>query len=174
MKHEHIEGTKTPEDNTDQIVLSESKVQRRKENIADTVRDMEEDYNRCYRIIRKTYEYLEKLGLRDFNKFSKYKWSFDRDNRGFSYVCVRAGSSLIKKSLIKRSGNLKEAELFQWIDNKELVCEALEEAFEYIDEKLSKLKIKMGEMKEEIQGYENRLDGVEQDFDGLKASKEIH
>ncbi|MDR0558030.1 MAG: hypothetical protein LBG43_09255 [Treponema sp.] len=134
---------------------------REKKNIDIALNELEEDYNKCYRIIRKTYEHLERIGLRDFNKFSKYKWSFDRDGRGASYVCVRNGGSLLKRSLVKRSGNLEEAELLRWLDDKDLVCEALDEAYEYIDEKIGALKLKMNEMKERIQGYEDRSEGME-------------
>jgi archaellum component FlaC len=171
VKYDYIEGTRPlgslhPE--TDQAKAIEEQQKKSKEKIDVAIKDLEEDYNRCYRIVRKTYEYLEKMGLRDFHKFSKYKWSFDKDNRGFSYVCVRSGSSLLKKSLVKRSGSLEEAELLRWIDDKDLVCEALDEAYVYIDEKLDKLKFKMNEMKERIQGYEDR---VEKTGENLEAAR---
>ncbi|MDR2783316.1 MAG: hypothetical protein LBB48_05680 [Treponema sp.] len=149
----------------------EKRSKEKKENIDVALKELEEDYNRCYRIIRKTYEHLERIGLRDFNKFSKYKWSFDRDGRGVSYVCVRNGGSLLKKSLIKRSGSLEEAELFRWLNDKDLVCEALDEAYEYLDEKVCKLKLKMNEMKERIQGYEDKSEGVEENMEAVKVGK---
>ncbi|MDR0376159.1 MAG: hypothetical protein LBH85_10670 [Treponema sp.] len=143
----------------------------KKKNIDIALKELEEDYNRCYQIIRKTYEHLERIGLRDFNKFSKYKWSFDRDGRGASYVCVRNGGSLLKKSLIKRSGSLEEAELLRWLNDKDLVCEALDEAYKYIDEKIGALKLKMNEMKERIQGYEDRSEGFEEYMEAVKVGK---
>jgi hypothetical protein len=150
----------------------EEKQRIRKENIAVTLRDLEEDYKRCYSLIRKTYGYLENVGLKEFNKYSKYKWSYDHES-GFNYVCIRFGSSLIKKSLIKRRAYLEEEELYKWIENKDLVCEALGEAYEYIDKKLDKLKCKMDEMKEQIEDYEKRLEGIGKDFDEVKAHKEL-
>jgi hypothetical protein len=163
----HIEGTREDEERDEKRDVA------RKENIAVTVKELEGDYNRCYSLIRKTFGYLEKLGLRDFNGFAKYKWTFDRDSTGLSYVCIRFGSSLRKKSLIKRSGNLSEEELYRWIDNKDLVLEALEEAYRFIDERLDKLKIEMAEMKEKIAGYEDRLEGVGRNFDESDAAKKV-
>jgi hypothetical protein len=163
----YIEGTREFEERDEKRDIV------RKENIAVTARELEQDYNRCYSLIRKTFGYLEKLGLRDFNGFAKYKWTFDRDSTGLSYVCIRFGSSLRKKSLIKRSGNLSEEELYRWIDDKDLVLEALEEAYRFIDERLDKLKIEMDEMKGKIAGYEDRLEGVARDFDEAGAARKV-
>ena len=154
----------------------EEQQRRRKENIAVTLRALEEDYNKCYSLIRKTYGYLEKLSLREFNKYSKYKWSLDKDkDRGYSYVCVRFGASLVKKSLIKRSGSLSEEELYQWIENKDMVLESLEEAYKFIDDKLDVLKLKMDEMKEQVEKYEQRLEGIGEAYDTIQkvVAKEL-
>jgi hypothetical protein len=151
---------------------SEEKQRRRREDIAGTLQALEDEYLRCYRLIRKTYDYLEKVGLREFNKYATYKWSFDREN-GFSYVCIRLGSSLVKKSLIKRRAYLEEEELYRWIENKDLVFEALDEAYRYIDEKLAKLRLKMGEMQEQLEGYEERLEGMDKAYDEVTAHKEL-
>ncbi|MDR0784868.1 MAG: hypothetical protein LBE74_03170 [Treponema sp.] len=143
----YIEGTK---------VLNEQRAAARREDVGATLAELEEDYNRCYAVVRKTFDYLEKLGLREFNQISTYKWSFDKDSRGYGYVCVRFGSSLLKKSLVKRSGALKEEDLYKWIENKDMVIAALDEAYQYIDDKLAKLKLEMGEMKEQLAKYEER------------------
>jgi hypothetical protein len=178
MKYDYIEGTKkTAGADAAQDAIREKRGKREegerngRETVDETLQELERDYNRCYRIIRKTYEYLERVGLQDFNKFSKYKWSFDRDKRGVSYVCVRDGGSLLKKSLVKRSGSLEDAELLRWLDNKTLVCDALDEAYEYIDEKVDKLICKMNEMKEHIQRYEDRGRGIEEDMEAMKVLK---
>ncbi|MDR1127475.1 MAG: hypothetical protein LBL06_05040 [Treponema sp.] len=143
----YIEGTKT---------LNEQRGAARRENIDNTLFELEEDYNRCYAVVRRTFDHLEKLGLREFNKVSAYKWSFDKDSSGYGYVCVRFGSSLLKKSLVKRSGALKEEDLYKWIEDKDMVIEALDEAYQYIDSKIDKLKLEMGEMKEQLTRYEER------------------
>ncbi|MDR2194006.1 MAG: hypothetical protein LBP19_06020 [Treponema sp.] len=150
---------------------AEERSKKKKETIDATLKEVEDEYNRCYRIIRKTYDYLERIGLQDFNKFSKYKWSFDRDRRGFSYVCVRNGGSLLKKSLVKRSGSLEEPELLRWLDTKNLVCEALDEAYEYIDEKIGTLKLKMTEMKGRIQKYEDWGNVFDETMEAVKVGK---
>lgn len=174
MKYDYREDARPPDSlkrDTDYDAIEEKRNRKKKNNIDVVLNELEEDYNRCYRIIRKTYEHLERIGLRDFNKFSKYKWSFDRDGRGASYVCVRNGGSLLKKSLVKRSGNLEESELLRWLNDKDLVCEALDEAYEFIDEKIGALKLKMNEMKECIQGYEDRSEGVEENMEAVKVGK---
>jgi hypothetical protein len=152
----YIEGTK---------VLDEQKAASRRENIGATLAELEEDYNRCYAVVRKTFDHLEKLGLREFNQTSTYKWSFDKDARGYGYVCVRFGSSLLKKSLVKRSGALKEEDLYKWIENKDLVIEALDEAYQYIDGRIARLKLEMGEMKEQLARYEDRAVDAEEGLD---------
>ncbi|MDR1466700.1 MAG: hypothetical protein LBI40_03680 [Treponema sp.] len=152
----YIEGTK---------VLNEERAAVRRENISATLAELEEDYNRCYAVIRKTFDHLEKLGLREFNQISVYKWSFDKDSCGYGYVCVRSGSSLLKKSLVKRSGALKEEDLYKWIENKDLVIEALDEAYQYIDGRIARLKLEMGEMKEQLARYEELASDVDGQLD---------
>ncbi|MDR0411478.1 MAG: hypothetical protein LBH75_05855 [Treponema sp.] len=152
----YIEGTKT---------LREQRVIETRGNISITLNELEEDYNRCYAIVRKTFDHLERLGLREFNQISTYKWSFDKDSRGYGYVCVRFGSSLLKKSLVKRSGTLKEADLYKWIENKDMVVEALDEAYQYIDGKLAKLKFEMNEMMGQLSRYEERASAAGEQLD---------
>ncbi|MDR0556413.1 MAG: DUF3798 domain-containing protein [Treponema sp.] len=67
----------------------------------------------------------------------------------------------MKRSLVKRSGVLEEAEPLRWLDGKDLACEALDEAYKYIDEKIGALKLKMNELKERMQGYEVRGEDVD-------------
>jgi len=146
----------------------ETAAQDRADTIADTLGDLEADYNRCYRVIRKTYDCLERLGLREFNRCSKYRWSLDRDLRGYSYVCVRVGASLMRRSLIKRSGNLTDEELYRWAADKDLVCDAIDEAHAYLDRRLDALKSTMGEIRDRLSGYESRLADRERAIDEVE------
>ncbi|MDR2476444.1 MAG: hypothetical protein LBD18_01490 [Treponema sp.] len=124
-----------------------------------TLAELREGYNQCVRLIRKTYDYLEQVGVKEFNKYSKYKWSLDRE-KGATYVCVRQGNSLMKKSLVKSSGLLNDAELYKWIERKDLVCEALDEASEYIRDKVRLLKRKMDEAMTSMAVYEDKLNDL--------------
>lgn len=162
-ERDYIEGTKPF------AALDEGRNVMHGNKISQTLQELEEDYNECYRLIRKTYDYLEKIGLRDFNKFSKYTWSFDKDSRGYGYVCIRAGSSLMKKSLVKRSGTMDEADLLRWLDNKDLICEAIDEAYEYIDAALSRFRSKMDDMKNRLKAYEDKAAAVDADLDAVKV-----
>jgi hypothetical protein len=137
-----------------------------------TLADLQEDYNQCVRTIRKAYSYLEQVGVREFNKYSKYKWSLDRDT-GYSYVCIRYGNSLMRKSLVKSSAYLEEAELYKWIENKDLICEALDEACQYIRAKVLKLKRKMDETKLSIMEYEEKLRNLDPGKDPEDAGPAI-
>jgi hypothetical protein len=127
-----------------------------REELDYTLADLQEDYNQCVRTVRKTYNYLEQVGVREFNKYSKYKWTLDRDT-GCSYVCIRYGNSLRRKSLVKSSAYLEDAELYKWIENKDLICEALDEACQYIRDKVLMLKRKMNETKLSLMKYEEKL-----------------
>ena len=162
----YIEGTKPPRLDNEGL---EARGKKRGDDITATLKELEDDYNACYRIIRKTYGYLEKIGLRDFNKFSKYKWSFDRDARGYTYVCVRQGGSLLKKSLVKRSGEMEEADLLHWLDNKDLVCEAIDEAYEYIDNRLAAVSAKIEDMRVRLSVYEDHAASTEDAMDAQKV-----
>ncbi|MDR2618547.1 MAG: hypothetical protein LBC62_06725 [Treponema sp.] len=135
-----------------------------REELDYTLADLQEDYNQCVRTIRKTYGYLEQVGVREFNKYSKYKWSLDRD-RGYSYVCIRSGNSLRRKSLVKSSAYLEDAELYKWIENKDLICEALDEACQYIRDKVRMLKRKMDETKLSIMEYEEKLRNLDEELE---------
>ena len=93
-----------------------------KEHIDNVLETIEEDYKACLKIIGKYFDYLEKCGLKDFNKFSKYKWTYDRDKtNGYSYICIRYRSSLMKKILIKKRAHIEDDELYKWVRNKDLV-----------------------------------------------------
>jgi hypothetical protein len=125
---------------------------------------LQEDYNQCVRTIRKTYGYLEQVGVQEFNKYSRYKWTLDRD-RGYSYVCIRYGNSLRRKSLVKSSAYLEDAELYKWIENKDLICEALDEACQYIRDKVRMLKRRMDETKLSIMEYEEKLRDLDEELE---------
>jgi hypothetical protein len=133
-----------------------------REELDYTLVELQEDYNQCVRTIRKIYGYLEQVGVREFNQYSKYKWSLDRD-KGYSYVCIRYGNSLRKKSLVKNSASLEDAELYKWIENKDLICEALDEAYQYIRDKVVMLKRKMDETKSSILEYEEKLKNLDEE-----------
>jgi hypothetical protein len=137
---------------------------RLKEELDYTLAGLQEDYNQCVRTIRKTYNYLEQVGVQEFNKYSKYKWSLDRD-KGYSYVCIRYGNSLGRKSLVKSSAYLEDAELYKWIENKDLICEALDEACQYIRDKVLTLKRKMDETKLNIMEYEEKLRNLDEELE---------
>jgi hypothetical protein len=140
-----------------------------KTDFDETIAGLKEDYNKCYSTIRRTFEYLEKVDLKEFNKYSKYKWSFDREGRS-SYVCIRCGNSLSRKSLIKRRSYLDNSELYKWVENKDLICEALEEAYQFINKKLNEIQVKMNEMRERISTYEDKFDDL--DCDKVFGSKD--
>jgi predicted RNase H-like nuclease (RuvC/YqgF family) len=134
-----------------------------------TLTALQEDYNQCVKVIRKTYNYLEQVGIKEFNKYAKYKWSLDRD-KGYSYVCVRYGSSLHRKSLIKSSGLLDDADLYKWIENKDLICEALDEACEYIRDKVKLLKRRMEETKSSMMEYEEKLNDLNEELEEAQSA----
>lgn len=129
---------------------------------------LQEDYKACVKVVRKTFAYLEQVGVKEFNKYSKYKWSLDRES-GYSYVCVRYGSSLKKKSLIKGLAHLEDPELYKWIENKDMICEALDEACEYIRARVKTLKRKMGETRASIMEYEEKLNNLEDGEEDLPS-----
>ena len=139
------------------------------------LQNIEEDYKVCLRIIGRYFEYLETCGLKEFNKFSKYKWSYDRDKgKGYSYVCIRYGSSLEKKCLIKRRSYIENEDLYKWVENKELIREALDEAYKYIETKINTVKSKIEAMRSIVEDYEGKLNEIFEDYDdNTIASKKL-
>ena len=137
--------------------------------------EIEEDYKVCLRIIGKYFNYLDDCGLKDFNKFSQYKWSYDRDKtNGYSYICIRYGSSLFKKSLIKRRAYIETEDLYKWVQNKELIQEAIEEAYQYIVTKINTVKLKLEELKATAVEYEEKLDALSDEYEeAAHASKRL-
>ena len=136
------------------------------ERIDDAMQAIEDDYKVCLKIIGRYFDYLETCGLKEFNKYSKYRWSYDRDRvKGGSYVCIRYGNSLIKKCLVKKRAYIENEDLYKWAKNKELVQEALEEAYQYIAGKVSGVKTEIDEMKETAQEYAEKLDNLPADND---------
>jgi hypothetical protein len=146
-----------------------------KEDIDSALRTIDEDYIICFKMIRKMYDYLETFGLKDFNKYSKYKWSYDRDKgKGYSYVCIRFGSSLSRKCLVKRRAYIEDADLHKWVEHKDLIKEALEEAYQYISEKVNAVKKKIEDLKGFMEEYKGKLDDISNDYDEAKlAGKEL-
>ena len=139
------------------------------ENIDSSLKTIEEDYKICLRIIGKYYDYLDTCGLKEFNKFSKYKWSYDRDKgNGYSYVCIRYGNSLIKKCIVKKRIYIEDDDLYRWVKNKDLIREALDEAWQYIVYKINFVLGKIEDMKEIAENYEERLENIAEDFDRAK------
>ena len=145
------------------------------DNIDRALQTIEADYKICLRIIGKYFDYLSTCGLKEFNRFSKYKWSHDRDkSNGYSYICIRYGNSLIKKILIKKRAYIEEEDLYKWVDNKDLVEEALDEAYQYIVNKVTAVKFKIEEMKEIAQTYEEKLEDISEDYDkAVFAAKKL-
>jgi len=143
-------------------------------DIETALRAIDEDYIKCFKVIREIYDYLETFGVKDFNRHSKYKWSFDRDrSKGCSYVCIRYGSSLTKKCLVKRRAYIEDADLYKWVGNKELIREALDEAYQYIYIKVNAVKRKIEDMKGIAEDYKEKLDNLSGDSEERLASKEI-
>jgi hypothetical protein len=134
------------------------------EHIDAAMQTIEDDYKVCLRIIGRYFDYLETCGLKEFNKYAKYRWSYDRDRaKGGSYVCIRYGNSLIKKCLIKKRAYIENEDLYKWVRNKELVQEALEEAYQYIASKVSGVKTEIEEMKHTAEEYAEKLENLSDD-----------
>jgi hypothetical protein len=146
-----------------------------KEDIDSALKVIDEDYIICFKMIRKIFDYLETFGLKEFNKYSKYKWSYDRDkSKGYSYVCIRFGSSLSRKCLVKRRAYIEDADLHKWVEHKELIKEALEEAYQYIYTKVNAVKNKIEDLKGFMEEYKEKLDDISNDYDEAKtAGKEL-
>jgi len=145
-----------------------------KEDIETSIQVIEEDYKTCFRMIRRIYDYLDRFGLKEFNKYSKYKWNYDRDkNKEYSYVCIRYGNSLAKKCLIKRRSHVDTADLYRWIESKELIQEALDEAYEYISTKTTAVKSKMEELKGIMEDYGKKFDDISNEYDETKQARKV-
>ena len=146
-----------------------------KENIDVVLQSIEDDYKVCLKIIGKYFDYLETCGLKNFNRYSKYKWTYDRDkSNGYSYICIRYRNSLKKKSLIKKRAYIEEEDLYQWTKNKALIQEALDEAYQYIAGKLEDAKKKIEEIKGIAEEYNEKLEGLsEEGEDSFLAFKKL-
>jgi hypothetical protein len=145
-----------------------------KEDIDSALKVIDEDYIICFKMIRKIFEYLETFGLKEFNKYSKYKWTYDRDrNKGYSYVCIRYGSSLSRKCLVKRRAYIEDADLHKWVEHKELIKEALEEAYQYIYTKVNAVKNKIEDLKGFMDEYKEKLDDISNDYDEAKLAGKV-
>jgi len=143
------------------------------ENIDAALQTIEDDYKICLRIIGRYFDYLETCGLKEFNKYSKYKWSYDRDrSKGGSYVCIRYGNSLIKKCLVKKRAYIENDELYKWVKNKDLVQEALDEAYQYIVNKVNSVKGKIDGMKKTAEEYAEKLENISEDNDSDSEDSE--
>ena len=142
-----------------------------KEQIDIALEAIEEDYKTCLRIIVRYYDYLDTCGLKEFNKYSKYKWSYDRDrSNGYSYVCIRYGSSLMRKCLVKRRAFIESEDLYKWVENKDLIHEALDEAYQYIVRKINTVKSKIEAMKAIAENYAEKLEDIFDDYENAKAA----
>jgi len=145
-----------------------------KDDIKDALKTIDDDYVTCFQLIRRIYAYLESFGVKDFNRTSKYKWSYDRDkNKGFSYVCIRYGSSLTKKCVVKRRSYIEDADLYKWVGNKDLIREALDEAYEYIYLKVNAVKSKIEELKEIAEDYKEKLDNLSDEYEEAKLTGKV-
>ena len=138
-------------------------------DIESALKAIDDDYIKCFKVIREVFDYLETFGLKDFNRHSKYKWSYDRDkSRRFSYVCIRYGSSLTKKCLVKRRAYIEDADLYKWVENKNQIKEAMDEAYQFIYLKVNTVKKKFDEMKEFAEDCREKLDDLSEE---ARASK---
>ena len=146
-----------------------------KENIDIALQTIEEDYKICLRIIGRYYDYLTACGLKEFNKYSKYKWTYDRDrNNGYSYLCIRYRSSMMKKCLVKKRAYIENEDLFLWVENKDLIQEAIDEAYHYIASKVNIVKNKIEAMKEIAEDFDEKLEDLSDDYEKMKmASKKL-
>ena len=143
-----------------------------KDDIESALQTIDEDYIICFKMIRKIFNYLETFGVKEFNKYSKYKWNYDRDkSKGYNYVCIRYGSSLSRKCLVKRRAYVEDADLYKWVENKELIKEAMDEAYQYIYNKVNDVKNKIESLKGVMEGYGEKLDEVTKDFDEAQLAK---
>jgi len=131
------------------------------EHIDISMQTIEDDYKVCLKVIGRYFDYLETCGLKEFNKYSKYRWSYDRDRvKGGSYVCIRYGNSLIKKCLVKKRAYIENDDLYKWVRNKGLIQEALDEAYQYIAGKVSGVKAEIDEMKKTAEEYAEKLENL--------------
>ncbi|MDR1747788.1 MAG: hypothetical protein LBR47_01880 [Spirochaetaceae bacterium] len=148
---------------------------RMKEHLNGALQIIEDDYRVCFRIIERYFDYLDTCGLKEFNRYSKYKWSFDRDkSNGFSYVCIRYRSSLMRKCLVKKRSQMEDDDMYKWVKNKELIREALDEAYQYIVDKINAVKSEIEEIKEFAEDYDEKLEDISEDFDKTKfANKRL-
>ena len=147
---------------------------KEKEDIENALQIIDDDYITCFKMIRRIFDYLETFGLKDFNRHSKYKWSFDKDKgKGFSYVCIRYGSSLTKKCLVKRRAYIEDADLYKWVGNKDLIREAMDEAYQYIYTKVNTVKSKIDDLKEIAEDYKRKLDNLSDDYEEAKIAGKV-
>jgi hypothetical protein len=143
------------------------------ENIDVALQTIEDDYKVCLRIIGRYFDYLETCGLKEFNKYAKYRWSYDRDRvKGGSYVCIRYGNSLIKKCLVKKRAYIENSDLYNWVRNKKLIHEALDEAYQYIADKINGVKGEIEEMKATAEEYDEKLENLSDDDNDDNASED--
>ena len=146
----------------------------KKEDIETNLRIIEEDYLTCFRMIRRIYDYLDRFGLKDFNRYSKFKWTYDQDkSKAYNYVCIRQGSSLKQKCVIKRLSHVENADLYRWIEHKDMIQEALDEAYEYIYTKITTVKDKLENLKEIVEDYEEKLDDMTRDYEDSKIARKV-
>ena len=132
---------------------------------------IEDDYKICLQIIGKYFDYLDTCGLKEFNKYSNYKWSYDRDkSNGYSYVCIRYGNSLEKKCLVKKRPYIENEDLYKWVENKDLIHDALDEAYQYIVKKINTVKINIEAMREAAEKFEEKLEGLFDYYDDEKIT----
>jgi hypothetical protein len=146
-----------------------------KEHIDSAMLAIEEDYKVCLRIIGRYFDYLDTCGLKEFNKYSKYRWTLDRDKgNGYSYVCIRYGNSLLKKCLVKKRPYIEKDDLYKWVQNKKLIQEALEEAYQFIVSKVNTVKDEIEAIKEAAENYEEKLGDISEDYEKVKmVSKKL-
>ena len=77
----------------------------------------------------------------------------------------------MRKCLVKRRAFIEPDDLYKWVENKDLVQEALDEAYQYIGSKIKNAKIKIEAMKEIAENYEEKLGDISVDYEKVKIAR---
>ena len=74
----------------------------------------------------------------------------------------------MKKCLVKKSAYIEDDDLYRWVEHKELISEALDEAWQYIVTKINSVKTNIEEIKNAAEDYEGKLNNISDDFEKAK------
>ena len=76
----------------------------------------------------------------------------------------------MKKCLVKKRAYIDEEDLYRWVENKDLIEEALDEAYQYIITKINIVKNHIEDMKDIAEDYEEKLNELSDDFEEVKTA----